>query len=344
VPLFGPTFPGTCLSPTQPGYGQVVASTSGRRRAPRKSSLPNVSATSHSAWSVVTPRTSDGPPDHRLAAFPHSAYTSYPPQYAPFIADGHQQQEVLRSSSDHHSLSSPAPIQKDRVYNNRYSPYPNHSPPLASKQPNTLALQIPLTKFDHHSSSTHDIALPPISPATSSRNVGSSYALPPISALEDLRGVDVNDSAAVLRRLSQNDDSDAWPTRTDFVKLPSAWPTAPSTLTHRLSEPTIYRSYSPRGRLSISLSSEDSSSSHPSPVSPPSPATPLTPQSLSGKDAYLPNFSQLPSQHGQPRKEILSDVSGSLCAPRSRSIVDHECSNSQDDGGSGYRQQRFRPW
>ncbi|KAF9072551.1 hypothetical protein BDP27DRAFT_1145724, partial [Rhodocollybia butyracea] len=52
-----------------------------------------------------------------------------------------------------------------------------------------------------------NITLPPISPATSSRNGnGSSYALPPISALEDLRGININDSAAVLRRLSQDDE------------------------------------------------------------------------------------------------------------------------------------------
>ncbi|KAF8343275.1 hypothetical protein F5887DRAFT_887098, partial [Amanita rubescens] len=32
------------------------------------------------------------------------------------------------------------------------------------------------------------------------------YALPPISALEDLRGVHAQDSAAVLRRLTADDD------------------------------------------------------------------------------------------------------------------------------------------
>ncbi|TDL25555.1 DNA-binding domain of Mlu1-box binding protein MBP1 [Rickenella mellea] len=35
IPLFGPTFPSTCLSPDQPGYGQVVTNTSGRRRVRR---------------------------------------------------------------------------------------------------------------------------------------------------------------------------------------------------------------------------------------------------------------------------------------------------------------------
>ncbi|KAM6489489.1 hypothetical protein JOM56_015046, partial [Amanita muscaria] len=33
------------------------------------------------------------------------------------------------------------------------------------------------------------------------------YALPPISALEDLRGVNAQDSAAVLRRLTADDEA-----------------------------------------------------------------------------------------------------------------------------------------
>lgn len=126
------------------------------------------------------------------------------------------------------------------------------------------------------------------------------------------------------------------------------WPTttASSTLTHRLSEPAIKypRSYSPRGgRLSVSLSSEDSSSSsHASPVSPPSPATPLTPQSSlsSGKDAYLPNFSQLPvlAEHSQSGKDVVCDVSSSFAALRPH----------QDDGldspAYGRERQPYRPW
>ncbi|KIK60133.1 hypothetical protein GYMLUDRAFT_118552, partial [Collybiopsis luxurians FD-317 M1] len=59
----------------------------------------------------------------------------------------------------------------------------------------------------HGPPSAHEnITLPPISPATSNNRTVGGYALPPISALEDLRGVDVNDSAAVLRRLSESDE------------------------------------------------------------------------------------------------------------------------------------------
>ncbi|KAK2467240.1 hypothetical protein APHAL10511_000789 [Amanita phalloides] len=66
VPLFGPTFPSTCLSPDQPGYGQVVNTGSGRRRARRPATAPNPSPIApmilpdlrdnpaHPSWTVVT--------------------------------------------------------------------------------------------------------------------------------------------------------------------------------------------------------------------------------------------------------------------------------------------------
>ena len=51
-----------------------------------------------------------------------------------------------------------------------------------------------------------EIKLPPIQPLAPPRHVSNpSYALPPISALEDLRGVSSQDSAAVLERLKMDD-------------------------------------------------------------------------------------------------------------------------------------------
>jgi len=52
------------------------------------------------------------------------------------------------------------------------------------------------------------ITLPPLqAPLQRSASPGgSSYALPPISAMEDLRGIHANDSAAVLRRLMEDDN------------------------------------------------------------------------------------------------------------------------------------------
>ncbi|KAL5526692.1 hypothetical protein ACEPAF_8417 [Sanghuangporus sanghuang] len=39
IPLFGPTFPSTCLSPDQPGYGQILGNQPGRRRG-RRAAVP----------------------------------------------------------------------------------------------------------------------------------------------------------------------------------------------------------------------------------------------------------------------------------------------------------------
>ncbi|KAJ3743902.1 hypothetical protein DFH05DRAFT_1492911 [Lentinula detonsa] len=350
VPLFGPTFPSTCLSPTQPGYGQVVASAPGRRRAPRKSSLPNVSTTTNSAWSVVTPHTSEGSFEPRSSALPPSAYTSYPPRYVPYSAHSEGYQQEILPTSDRHSLSLPPSTQRDRAHS-RYAPYPDPSPPPTSKplnQEKSLALQIPSAEYTKRSS--HDITLPPISPAASNRyGANSTYALPPISALEDLRGVDVNDSAAVLRRLSQNDEADFWPSRSISAKSSSSsWPTAPSTflppLAHRLSDPAIKYSGSSRQRLSVSSSSDDSFSSHPSPISPPSPSTPLTPQSLPPGNHYIGQLPVLREDQIGGCDEALSSAT-----PRSRPIDQDEISSNSsgcrhDADRRGDYRQPYRPW
>ncbi|KAJ3854565.1 hypothetical protein EV368DRAFT_80486 [Lentinula lateritia] len=344
IPLFGPNFPSTCLSPTQPGYGQVVASAPGRRRAPRKSSLPNVSTTTNSAWSVVTPHTTDASFEPHPGALPPSAYTSYPPQYIPFNAHSEDFQQEILPTSDRHSLSLPPSTQRDRAYS-RYAPYPDPSPPPTFRLPareNPIALHIPSTDFTKHNS--HNISLPPISPAASNRNGPSSaYALPPISALEDLRGVDVNDSAAVLRRLSQNDEADIWPSRSTNSKSSSSpsssWPSSLALLpplTHRLSDPAIKYSGGilSRQRLSVSSSSEDSFSSHPSPISPPSPSTPLTPQSLPSVNSFV---GQLPVL--RERDPGCQEALSISATPRSRPIDQLVFKPDPDR-----KEQPYRPW
>lgn len=50
-------------------------------------------------------------------------------------------------------------------------------------------------------------ALPPVRPHLHASTSQTSFALPPISTLEDLRGGYTDDSAAVLRRLKEGDDS-----------------------------------------------------------------------------------------------------------------------------------------
>ena len=62
--ILRPTFPSTCLSPDQPGYGQVVASGSGRRRfrkANNASTSVAVPRDSQTNWTIVTPSSGISP-------------------------------------------------------------------------------------------------------------------------------------------------------------------------------------------------------------------------------------------------------------------------------------------
>jgi hypothetical protein len=57
--ISSPTFPSTCLSPDQPGYGQVVSNGTGRRRARRNTQpvapIASAAAREHkTSWTVVT--------------------------------------------------------------------------------------------------------------------------------------------------------------------------------------------------------------------------------------------------------------------------------------------------
>ncbi|CAK5269957.1 unnamed protein product [Mycena citricolor] len=146
VPLFGPTFPGTCLSPDQPGYGQIVAN-SGRRRARR----------------VVPPP---------------------PPREAGTVA-----QLQLHAPAPAQDRPAPAPASSST---HRFAPYPQRrsSWDMSSPRP---PLQLPVVA---HNASAAPSSKPDL------------YALPPISALEDMRGGGAHalDSAAVLRRLKLDDE------------------------------------------------------------------------------------------------------------------------------------------
>jgi hypothetical protein len=171
-----PNFPSTCLSPDQPGFGQVIPSGQVRRRS-RKSAQNSIMqvSPSPSTWNVIT--TNSG----------HAEKPQWPIRSAEYSYPG----------SNH-------PLPRD------FGPSPVGPPPSAYRRP------LPSTKvglsvdtrslYPEMSSPYHEqVRLPPIqSPAHMSPR--SPYALPPISALEDLRGTVTQDSAAVLRRLRMEDD------------------------------------------------------------------------------------------------------------------------------------------
>ena len=211
--LRSPTFPSTCLSPDQPGYGQVVATSQTRRRARRNTqaaAITQIPREPHSTWTVVTP---GGPGAMSLSAPHHPpSHFNRRPSHPSLIGISPDPSEYSSSPQySHRQIDSP-----DYHSASRYAPYSSHSSPIDRKSSvgalpvrGGLSLEIPPHVLNRPSSSKppENISLPPIKQSEDSdRDSGSPYALPPISALEDLRGVDTQDSAAVLRRLRLDDD------------------------------------------------------------------------------------------------------------------------------------------
>jgi hypothetical protein len=147
---------------------------------------------------------------------PQNSHQS-PSQYSssPVYPEDLQTQEQYSPSSQHSSSMDRFSHARDR---HRFTPYPASSampPPrrLSTPSRGSLSLEIPPMPIHDGQRTTpssaraHDpIQLPAIQPPAKG-DAQSIYALPPISALEDLRGIDTQDSAAVLRRLQLGDDS-----------------------------------------------------------------------------------------------------------------------------------------
>jgi len=237
-----PTFPSTCLSPDQPGYGQVVPSGQGRRRARRstQSSVgsgpvvprPSAGATN---WTVVTPSSSSTPntqhQQHHAAHYGGSRenlpHALYPLQRPSEFAFGHVRRASSSDGTGHPTGSTSGHLHSPTISHcDSSSRYPSiHGPPPSSyRNPvspmmtKRMSLSIDIRSLSMSDSSSSrpgpqqqdsDITLPPVM-QDDSRMIDSPYALPPISAMEDLRGTVTQDSAAVLRRL-QRDDSDEYP-------------------------------------------------------------------------------------------------------------------------------------
>ncbi|KIJ62971.1 hypothetical protein HYDPIDRAFT_93696 [Hydnomerulius pinastri MD-312] len=118
------------------------------------------------------------------------------------------------------SSSSSSPLVRERSVRSRYSPYPGSATvaPRKSSASTTESLSLDIPSISLHDPAAEmgrpssrlpgdQIKLPPIQPLAPPRHVSNpSYALPPISALEDLRGISSQDSAAVLERLKMDDD------------------------------------------------------------------------------------------------------------------------------------------
>lgn len=300
IPLFGPTFPSTCLSPDQPGYGQIV-NNHGRRRSRRPATAPAPSPAPplilqdprdnpiHPSWG---PGSSSAPARATVLDSSHDAqqatlhqyhhrgsisqYDRSPPRsavdlvapsplrdrgappsaslrYSPYLSQSayaQNQGKLDRRTLSRLSIGTEGSAGEE-VNASAHSPVPVEIPSLTLHESSSrplLHLQVPShshrqvsqteniplsapgrignsllsrTKSFEHSDK---FSLPPIrsprAPLSASAVSGgipslfsnternpAPYALPPISALEDLRGVNAQDSAAVLRRLTADDET-----------------------------------------------------------------------------------------------------------------------------------------
>lgn len=227
TPVFlSPTFPSTCLTPDQPGFGQIVPTATGRRRARRTNQLSaSASTNGSSSWPSSIPAIPGPSSLHLSSTSFHSSSDldalpsrvdgyAYPPHRLPQHSDGHQQSPPLQRGYITPPSSSGSPLVRER--SSRYSPYPPSTVTAARKSSTSTSDSI---SIDFPSMALHDhppdnsklpgdqIKLAPIQPLAPPRSISNTaYALPPISALEDLRGVSSQDSAAVLQRLKMSDD------------------------------------------------------------------------------------------------------------------------------------------
>ncbi|KAF9048929.1 hypothetical protein BJ165DRAFT_1070655 [Panaeolus papilionaceus] len=197
IPLFGPTFPSTCLSPDQPGYGQVVPSGQNRRRNRRATQSSVMPIPRTPSWQVVTPSTG--------SSSAHISNRELPPALHP-----------INVRSSEYSLPSPyqlSPLQSSLDEHHRFGHYNSH-PPTAYRSPTSptskTGLSLDMRSLSMRESSdsrrsSEDFKLPPIQAPHGRESSESAYALPPITAMEDMRGSITQDSAAVLRRLKMDD-------------------------------------------------------------------------------------------------------------------------------------------
>ncbi|CUA70487.1 hypothetical protein RSOLAG22IIIB_08900 [Rhizoctonia solani] len=204
VPLFGPTFPSTCLSPDQPGYGQVVA-TSGKRKSRRtvqppalpihnQQNPPRALPYHHESSMYAQPHiprrisgeTSDvgygysGHGTYRPASSPScppSAYDRYH-QEAP-----HYPQSYPERPKSSYKEGSGSPIRDRHPQHSRYSPYPSVHPPRRDYAGSRDAYVSRASEYDY---SPHSHTLHSRSSDSNLRRPHDPHerlTLPPISAL-----------------------------------------------------------------------------------------------------------------------------------------------------------------
>lgn len=205
IPLFGPSFPDSCLSPDQPGYGKLLPTSGNRRRARR------------------APQTMQSPPDSpsssktygRLSSHHAASYQAGRP---PQTLSGPASHRVISSACVPSSASLPPSPRQGKHY--RYSPYA--TPPLDMHHRRASVSSVVSASFSVPSTPLSVASLPPpqrqkiytmpadndiqLPPLRASYPTGPACALPSISSLDAHRTACLQDPAAVLRRLTDSGD------------------------------------------------------------------------------------------------------------------------------------------
>jgi hypothetical protein len=183
---YRPTFPESCLTPEQPGYGQVLPSLAIRRKRRPAQPVP--------AGSISAPPTAGPSAVHRSSHSPTAVRTdtktrpAYTPMYPlPPLSNAHSEPDRLSSMSP------------------RFSPYLSTAP---------TSQQLPAHRRSRTPSAPATTGvLPPIYPASRMENA-ASLRLPPISMFQGSgqpfqAGSGPEDAQDVLRRLRQSDQEEA---------------------------------------------------------------------------------------------------------------------------------------
>ncbi|OCH89598.1 hypothetical protein OBBRIDRAFT_656917 [Obba rivulosa] len=336
--MYSPTFPSTCLSPDQPGYGQIVRPGTGKRRAHHN--LDNFSsANPRQDWTII----SSGPSTRIDLACtqstlvmshnfhqPSSRFRDYdqhsdeadspimlhaPYVERPIVRPGNASVSEVCEPGSSRRMSPPM----ESGSNVRYSPYPS---PLSSGHSSRRPPSYPSSESAELSSSAStrasqpiatpsDIILPPlrISNDGQSGQRRVSVTLPPISAMEGMH-TRPSDSLAVLRRLQLDDDEkgSSYPPMTGDRHVSASRRHSVQYPTPRASE-----AVHPYRRSPSALPSHEAAASAPYAVDRSSDLS-VTSHALGARYAQVPQYEQRdvrisPSSHTEQRRHSAASYS-----------------------------------
>ncbi|KAL4250922.1 hypothetical protein ABKN59_005251 [Abortiporus biennis] len=224
IPLFGPTFPDTCLSPDQPGYGQIVKPGTGKRRT-RRNLQAGHTTEAKPDWTVISTASSQSLTSPAISyssnSYEHTARHTASSQ----LPRRHPEHLNRRNSVQDQNIGSPISLHRPYEHafqrpdtssstHHRYSPYPHPvSAPPRSYSARTDLPPPPVPSSYHRKNSMFEegenIVLPPIKSFSDNQHSNGPITLPPISSLDRLHsGNHYLDSSAVLRRLKSTSDDD----------------------------------------------------------------------------------------------------------------------------------------